>query len=98
MPDEPGTAPLAPLLPRNADVASRSVTPRDPSNYFWLSVVIPGAGQIAQRLYVSAAIQTATVCFYMIAASAGGGGRALFLALVWNLCSAVDAYRQAQTD
>ena len=98
MPDELDTTSLAPLLARSANVASPSVKPRDPNNYFWLSMVIPGAGQIAQRLYVSAAIQTATVCFYMIVASAGGGGRALFLALVWNLYSAVDAYRHAQTD
>ena len=98
MPYEPGTPPVAPLLARSADVASHSATPRDPSNYFWLSLVIPGAGQLAQRLFASAAIQTATVCFYMIAASASGGGRALFLALVWNLYSAVDAYRRAQTD
>ena len=98
MPDEPGTTLPAQLLARTADVASHSAAPRDTGNYFWLSVVIPGAGQLAQRLYVSAAIQTVTVCFYMVAASAGGGGRALFLALVWNLYSAVDAYWHARTD
>ena len=98
MPDVLSTAPPAPLLARSADAGSRSVTPCDPSNYFWLSMVLPGAGQLAQRLFMSAAVQTATVCFYLVAASAGGGGRALFLALVWNLYSAVDAYRHARTD
>ena len=98
MPHEPRTTPTAPVQALGADVASGSLTLRDPSNYFWLSLVLPGAGQIAQRLFVSAAVQTATVCFYLIAASAGGGGRALFLALLWNVYSALDAYHHARTD
>jgi hypothetical protein len=96
MPDDLTTATMVPVEARGAEDGSRSVTRWDPSNYFWLSVLLPGAGQVAQRRFVAAAIQAATVGTYLVAASSiGGGGRALLLALAWNAWSAIDAYWHA---
>ena len=97
MPDEIPSTPEATVEALGADGHSRSVTRWDPGNYFWLSVLLPGAGQVAQRRFVAAAIQAATVGTYLVAASSvGGGGRALWLALAWNAWSAIDAYWHAR--
>ena len=98
MPDEPLTTPAAPSLAPGVDVGSHSVTQRDASNYFWLSVLLPGAGQIVQRRFVAAAVQAATVGSYLIGASTIGSGRAIWLALAWNVWSAVDAYWHARAE
>lgn len=96
MPDELHTAPTAPIEAPATDENSGSVARRLPGYYFWLSVLIPGAGQIAQRRFVAGAMQAATVGTYLVAASNLGGGRALWLALAWNVWSAVDAYWHAR--
>ena len=97
MPDDLSTTPLAHVEALDAEGNSRSVTRWDPNNYFWLSVLLPGAGQVAQRRFVAAAIQAATVGTYLAAAiSVGEGGRALLLALAWNGWSAIDAYWHAR--
>src|SRR5688572_26371684 len=96
MPDELHTAPAASVAAPDAEQNSGAVTGWDSSNYFWLSILLPGAGQLAQRRFVAAAIQAATVGTYLIAASSVGGGRALWLALAWNAWSAIDAYWHAR--
>lgn len=59
-----------------------------------LSLVVPGLGQFAQRRFLVGAGQLGTVLAYAVTALAlGGGGRALLLAIGWNIWSAVDAYR-----
>lgn len=97
MPDELHTAPLATGDTTVAEVRSRAVNRRDPSNYFWLSVLLPGAGQVVQRRFVAGAVQAASVVTYLVAASSVDGGHALWLALAWNAWSAVDAYWHART-
>ena len=98
MPDELHTAPVAPVKALDAEGDSTSVTRRDPSNYFWLSVLVPGAGQVAQRRFMAATIQAATVGTYLVTASSVGGGRSLWLALAWNVWSALDAYWHARAE
>ena len=96
MPDEVPLVPEASIAARDVDDRSRSGTRWDPSNYFWLSVLLPGAGQVAQRRFGAAALQVATVGTYVIAAASAGGGRALWLAVLWNAWSAIDAYWHAK--
>ena len=96
MPDELHTAPEAPLGALDAGSDSSSVTRWDPTNYFWLSVLVPGAGQLAQRRFGAAVIQFATVGTYLVTAIAMGGGRAVWLALAWNMWSAIDAFLHAR--
>ena len=98
MPDEFRTTPIPPVEAPGAEGSSRSVTRWDPGNYFWLSVLLPGAGQLAQRRFVAAVVQASTVGTYLVAASSlGGDGRALLLALAWNVWSAIDAYWHARS-
>jgi hypothetical protein len=78
--DEPGT---------------RSGARWSPDSYLLLSLLLPGAGQVAQRRFGIAAIQVLTVGSYLFAAMNAGGGRAYLLALAWNAWSAFDAYRHA---
>ena len=93
MPEERRIAPASSGLTPHVGEESSSAPRRDPSNYFWLSVFLPGAGQVAQRRFVTAAVQAATVGSYLVAASTvGDGSRSLWLALAWNVWSAVDAY------
>ena len=61
-----------------------------------LSALLPGAGQVAQGRLGMAVIQGATVAGYAAAALAAGGGEALWIALAWNVWSAVDAYRSEE--
>jgi TM2 domain-containing membrane protein YozV len=58
-----------------------------------LSLVVPGLGQFAQGRFLTGAGQLGTVLTYATTALALGGGRALLLAITWNIWSAVDAYR-----
>jgi hypothetical protein len=95
MTDELHTAPEAPAGALDAGENSSAVTRWDPNNYFWLSVLLPGAGQVAQRRLGAAAIQAATVGTYLVTAIGVGGGRAVWLALAWNVWSAIDAYLHA---
>lgn len=57
------------------------------------SLLVPGLGQLVQHRYGAALLQFGTVAAYLGGALGLGGRRALFLALVWNLWSVVDAYR-----
>ena len=98
MPDELNRVPAASIEAPDAEEHSSSLTPWDSSNYFWLSVLLPGAGQLAQRRFVAATIQGATVGTYLVAAASVGGGRALWLALAWNVWSAIDAYWHARLE
>ena len=85
-------------LPSSAshgEVNSLSVTPWAPSSFSLLSVLLPGAGQLAQCRYGAAALQAATVVTYLAAALSAGGGRSFWLAIAWNAWSAVDAYWHA---
>lgn len=57
-----------------------------------MSVLVPGLGQLAQRRFGAAVIQFGTVAAYMGIAAHFGGGRALLVALCWNVWSVLDAY------
>ena len=69
---------------------TREVSPR--LRHALYSAVAPGLGQLAQQRPGAAAVQFATVAAYVGAAYAAGGGRAFWLALLWNTWSVVDAY------
>jgi hypothetical protein len=58
------------------------------------SALIPGAGQLLQGRFGAAVVQFGTVAAYAAAAIASGNPRALWIAVAWNVWSAVDAYRQ----
>ena len=67
---------------------------RTPVTERWfLSVLVPGLGQFAQRRFFTGAGQLGTVLAYSATAIALGSGRALLLAVAWNVWSAIDAYR-----
>lgn len=74
--------------PARVDEASRSA-----SEHAILSLVLPGLGQFAQGRPIAGMAQLGTVAAYAASALALGGGRALLLAVLWNLWSALDAYR-----
>jgi hypothetical protein len=79
-------------LPEKPPAAA--VAPRTPAvERALLSLVLPGLGQFAQHRFVTGAGQLGTVLAYATTALALGGGRAVLLAVAWNLWSAVDAYR-----
>lgn len=68
-----------------------------------LSLLVPGLGQFVQRRFSAAAWQFGTVIFFLVAAAgvtdAGTSGRtALILAVLWNVWSAIDAWRFARSD
>ena len=93
MPESPSPAP-APVA-HHAGEKPRSLAHWSPSSFSLLSLLIPGAGQLAQRRYVAAAVQLVTVGTYLAAAASTGAGRAFLLALAWNAWSAIDAYWHA---
>jgi hypothetical protein len=64
-----------------------------PSSRAMLSLLLPGLGQFAQRRFVAGVGQLVTVAAYSTTALALSDGRALWLAIAWNLWSAIDAYR-----
>jgi hypothetical protein len=57
-----------------------------------MSLLIPGLGQLLQRRFAAAAIQCGAAATYAVATIGVGSGRAAFLAIAWNVWSAVDAY------
>lgn len=67
-----------------------------PESYAILSALVPGLGQAAQRRWVPAAIQLATVASYLAGAIAVGNRHALWWALAWNVWSIIDAYRHGK--
>jgi hypothetical protein len=70
------------------------ISPREPAvERAILSLVLPGLGQFAQRRFLAGGGQLGTVLAYAVTALALGGGHALWLAIGWNVWSAVDAYR-----
>lgn len=80
---------VLPEKPPAADLA-----PRTPVVERWfLSLLLPGLGQFAQRRFFTGAGQLATVLAYFATALALGSGRALLLSVAWNAWSAIDAYR-----
>jgi len=87
-------SPTAPA-PLDASEDSGSVAQWSPASFGLLSVLLPGAGQIAQQRFLAAALQLATVGTYLVVAISAGGGRAYLLALAWNAWSALDAYWHA---
>lgn len=58
-----------------------------------LSLLVPGAGQLAQHRVGAARVQFGTVAVYFGAALASGYHRSLLLALGWSVWSVIDAYR-----
>ncbi|MDF2771351.1 MAG: hypothetical protein K0S86_845 [Geminicoccaceae bacterium] len=64
-----------------------------PGERAMLSLLVPGLGQFAQRRFIVGASQLGTVLAYSATALALGGGRAMLIAVAWNVWSAVDAYR-----
>jgi len=57
-----------------------------------MSLLVPGLGQLLQRGFAAAAIHFGAVATYVVTAIGVGWGRAAFLAIAWNVWSAVDAY------
>ena len=57
------------------------------------SMLVPGLGQLAQRRFGTALLQFGTVTAYVAGAIGMGGRRAVLFALLWNLWSVIDAYR-----
>lgn len=76
--------------PARTAVTERGEASRD---HAFLSAFVPGLGQLLQKRFVSAAVQFGTVATYVVGAATLGGGRALLLALLWNVWSVIDAYR-----
>ena len=62
-----------------------------------LSLVMPGLGQFAQRRFLAGAAQLGTVVAYATGALVFGDARALIVAVVWNVWSAIDAYRNERS-
>ena len=58
------------------------------------SALIPGAGQLLQGRVGAAVVQFGTVAAYAVAAISSGNARALWIAVAWNVWSAIDAYRR----
>ena len=58
------------------------------------SALLPGLGQLVQRRFSAAAVQFGTVAAYAGLAISSGNPRALWIAVAWNVWSAIDAYRQ----
>lgn len=57
-----------------------------------LSAFIPGAAQLVQGRWVAGLAQCAVVVAYLAGVFAAGPTQAVWLAIVWNAYSAVDAY------
>ena len=72
-----------------------SVDQWSPSSFCLASVLLPGAGQFAQRRFIAGAVQLATVLAYLAMAVSTDAGEPLLLAVAWNVWSAVDAYWNA---
>ena len=58
------------------------------------SALVPGLGQLVQRRFGAAAVQFGTVAAYAALAIGSGSARALWIAVAWNVGSAIDAYRR----
>jgi hypothetical protein len=82
-------------VPTHTEEAPPAAEVWSPASYALMSVLVPGLGQIAQRRPVAAAIQLGAVVTYLGAAYSLGGGRAVWLALLWNAWSAIDAWWRA---
>ena len=80
---------VRPEKPPAADLAARTAV----VERWFLSLLVPGLGQFAQRRLFSGAGQLGTVLAYAATALALGSGRILLLAVAWNVWSAIDAYR-----
>jgi hypothetical protein len=96
MPDELQSPPRTPLGAPATEASSGAATQWDPGNYLLLSLLLPGAGQVAQRRFVAAALQAATVGTYLVTALGVRDGPTIWLALAWNGWSAIDAYLHAR--
>ena len=83
---------LTRAVPRQVEESPVTVEPWSPTSYALLSVLVPGLGQLAQRRPLTAALQFGTVVAYLGSAYALGGSRALWLAVLWNGWSAVEAW------
>jgi hypothetical protein len=66
--------------------------PRTPAEVAALSVFLPGLGQLMQGRWLTAALQFGTVVTYLFVAGGSRGSRAIWLAVLWNAWSAIDAY------
>jgi len=57
-----------------------------------LSALIPGAAQLTQGRWVAALAQFGVVVAYLLGVFAAGPTQALWLAVLWNAYSALEAY------
>ena len=99
LPEKPPTAEVVsytlatesslPEKPPTADVAS----PVPRTERWLMSAFVPGLGQFVQGRFLAGAGQLVTVVAYSATALTLGSGRALLVALAWNVWSAIDAYR-----
>jgi hypothetical protein len=76
----------------NETAAIQTSDSRGPIQHALLSAFIPGAAQVAQGRWVTGAVQFGVVVAYLAGIFEAGPMQALWLALFWNACSAVEAY------
>jgi hypothetical protein len=57
-----------------------------------LSLLVPGLAQATQRRWVPALVHLGAVLSYLLVVLQQGWGRAGWLAVAWNLWSAIEAY------
>jgi len=66
--------------------------PRGPLTEAVRSALLPGLGQLAQGRPVTAFLQFGTMAAYVATAVGTGTHRAAWLAIPWNVWSAIEAY------
>jgi hypothetical protein len=75
------------------EAAMEAIGDRNRMRVALLSACVPGLGQLKQGRIGTAVLQFGTVLAYLIGGFGLGSQRALLLALLWNVWSAIDAYR-----
>ena len=68
----------------------------DPANSAGLSLLVPGLAQAMERRWASAITHFGAVMTYLVVVAQAGWGHAGWLAIAWNVWSAVEAYRHAR--
>ena len=93
---EPDSGPLRPTRASGHPVRRSELTElrERAASHAACSALIPGAGQLLQGRLGAAIGQFGTVAAYAAAAIGTGNPRALWIAVAWNVWSAIDAYRR----
>ncbi|HSA57089.1 MAG TPA: hypothetical protein VLE53_15360 [Gemmatimonadaceae bacterium] len=70
----------------------------DAASFATMSAVIPGLGQWKQGRRVTGVLQLGTVAAYLVTAIVSENLEAVWLAVLWNVWSCVDAFRHARRE